>query len=278
MYLPHSYVYLGHAVGRDDYCDELRKYIHSELHKIKEEIKSVQKTMDSFVQASRNPASSNKGPMLADYSSCGEISMEDDLGSIFSSLCSTTASPAANVLSSTEEEFTQENSAPPTTTVGASLYPTGPTLDNYPYVFIHPPLFQGQELSTVPQTMEARCDTSALRQPLTSQHSPEQISLFSSVSLEDFMSADAVLAKYQRFKNRCDASRLAIQLAKRTYFGTSVMSHSTVSGRNNTTPLDRKKMKAVLRGVFSSISEEELERVWMNCCTLISHACKNLRN
>ena len=95
------------------------------------------------------------------------------------------------------------------------------------------------------------------------------------------MSADSVLARYQRFKNRCDAGQLAIQLAKRTYFGTSVMSHSTVSGRNNITPLDHKKMKemkAVLRSVFSSISDEEFERVWMNCCTSIPHACKNLRN
>ena len=59
------------------------------------------------------------------------------------------------------------------------------------------------------------------------------------------MSADSVLARYQRFKNRCDAGHLAIQLAKRTYFGTSVMSHSTVSGRNNITPLDHKKMKEI---------------------------------
>ena len=135
----------------------------------------MQNTMHSSVQASRNPVSSNKGPMLADYSSCGETSMEDDLESIFSSLCSTTASPAASFLSSTEKKFTRANSAPPTTTVGASLYPTGPSLDNYPYVSIHPPLLQGQGLSTVPQTMEARCDTSAVRQPLTSQHSPERI-------------------------------------------------------------------------------------------------------
>ena len=91
---------------------------------MKELIKSLQKTIDSSVQASRNPASSNKGPMLADYPSGGETSMEDDLESIFSSLFSTTASPAASFLSPTEENFNPANSAPPTTTVGASLYPS----------------------------------------------------------------------------------------------------------------------------------------------------------
>ena len=64
MYLPHSHFYLGHAVGRDDYRDELRKYFDSELHEMKEAIESVQKTIDSLMQAARNPASSNKGPML----------------------------------------------------------------------------------------------------------------------------------------------------------------------------------------------------------------------
>ena len=133
-------------------------------------------------------------------------------------------------------------------------------------------------LLTVPQTIDARCDKSAFHQPLTSQRSTEQINMFSSVSPEEFMSADAVLARYQRFKHTRDVGHLAIQLAKRTYFGTFVMSHSTVSGRNNTTPLDCKEMKAVLRSVFSSISDEEFERVWMNCCTSISHVCKTLRN
>ena len=130
-------------------------------------------------------------------------------------------------------------------------------------------------LHTVPQTIDARCDKSAFHWPLTSQRSTEQINWFNSVSPVEFLSADAVLARYQCFKNMGDVGHLAIQLAKRTYFGTSVMSHSTVSGRNNTTPLDRKKMKemkAVLRSVFSSISDEEFERVWMNCCTSISHA------
>ena len=75
------------------------------------------------------------------------------------------------------------------------------------------------------------------------------------------MSADSVLARYQHFKNTRDVGRLAIQLAKHTYFGTFVMSHSTVSGRNNTTRLKMMEMKAVLRSVFSSISDEEFERV-----------------
>ena len=339
MYLSHSHFYLGYAVG----CDEIRKYIDSKLHEMEEAMKSLQKTIDSSVQASRNPASSNKGPMLADYPSCGETSMEDDLESIFSSLCSTTASPAASFLSPTEEKFTRANSAPPTTTVGASLYPShgylphpsshlqlsqeqrfsfphtqqlsgplscspstthmpafGQLIRNTPTQklthptpqFVQPSFLQQtpkqqlllpsySPLLTVPHTIDARCDKSAFHQPLTSQRSTEQINWFNSVSPEEFMSADAVLARYQCFKNMRDVGHLAIQLAKRTYFGTSVMSHSTVSGRNNTTPLDRKKMKemkAVLRSVFSSISDEEFERVWMNCCTSISHACKNLRN
>ena len=111
---------------------------------MKEAMKSMQKTIDSSVQASRNPASSNKEPMLADYPSCGETSMEDDLESIFSSLCSTTASPAASFLSPTEEKLTRANSAPPTTTVGASLYPSHGYL---PQPSSHPQLSQEQRFS-----------------------------------------------------------------------------------------------------------------------------------
>ena len=184
MYLPHSHFYLGHAVGCDDYRDEIRKYIDSELHEMKEAMKSLRKAIDSSVQASRNPASSNKGLMLADYPSCGEISMEQFSGPLSCSP-STTHMPAFGQL--IRDTPAQKLTHPTPQFVQPSFLQQTPKQELF--------LPSYSPLHTVPQTIDARCDKSAFHQPLTSQCSTEQMNWFNSVSPEEFMSADAVLAR-----------------------------------------------------------------------------------
>ena len=59
------------------------------------------------------------------------------------------------------------------------------------------------------------------------------------ISPAKYKSLDEVITLYKDYKNTKDIGKLAIALAKYTYFGSSVMAQSTVTGRGGTTPLDR---------------------------------------
>ena len=119
-------------------------------------------------------------------------------------------------------------------------------------------------------------DKDALARPKFSRSA----NVFSSVSPRRYLSADQVMAKYARYKNRRDVGRLAIALAKCTYFGAATMADSTVTGRGDTAALDPTKLqqlKANIRSIFPTMSDAEFEAIWGLCVTSIASACKNLR-
>ena len=104
--------------------------------------------------------------------------------------------------------------------------------------------------------------------------------LFSNISPRRYLSADQVMAKYARYKNRRDVGRLAIALAKHTYFGTAIMASSTITGRGDTTALDPNKLeqlKANIRSIFPTMSDAEFEAIWGMCVNSVASACKNMR-
>ena len=75
--------------------------------------------------------------------------------------------------------------------------------------------------------------------------------------------------------------RLTVALAKFTYFGTKVMTKSTVMGRGNTMALDAKKMlqlSMTICGIFPLMSDDEFEEVWKTCKDAIGSACKHLQS
>ena len=119
-------------------------------------------------------------------------------------------------------------------------------------------------------------DKDALARPKFSRSA----NVFSSISPRRYLSADQVMAKYARYKNRRDVGRLAIALAKCTYFGAATMADSTVTGRGDTAALDPSKLqqlKANIRSIFPTMSDAEFEAIWGLCVTSIASACKNLR-
>jgi len=86
---------------------------------------------------------------------------------------------------------------------------------------------------------------------------------------------------YASYKTKKDIGRLTVALAKFTYFGTNVMSKSTVTGHGNTMALDAKKMLQVsmtIRGIFPLMSDDEFEEVWKTCKDAIGSACKHLQS
>ena len=65
----------------------------------------------------------------------------------------------------------------------------------------------------------------------------------SAISPQKHQTAEEVMHTFSRFKNRRDVGRLAIVLAKYTYFGHDLMACSTTTGRKGTKALDNSRLQ-----------------------------------
>ena len=77
--------------------------------------------------------------------------------------------------------------------------------------------------------------------------------------------ADEVMSKYKRFMTKDSVGRVAIKLARNTYFGEAVLGASTITGNPKTRSLDPNKlneMKAALCTWFQETSPTEFEMIW----------------
>ena len=109
---------------------------------------------------------------------------------------------------------------------------------------------------------------------------------FTPVSPTKYLSAEQVTSMYSRYKNPKDVGRLAVALAKHTYFGPSVMSQCTLTGRGGTKALDRDKvdnLKANIRSIFPKLDQDpesdqkKFSDLWSVCEESIRNRCKSLR-
>lgn len=53
---------------------------------------------------------------------------------------------------------------------------------------------------------------------------------------------EVVIAKYSKYMTKDLVGRVAIKLAKSTYFGEAVLAASTITGNANTRPLDPRQL------------------------------------
>ena len=78
-----------------------------------------------------------------------------------------------------------------------------------------------------------------------------------------------------------DYGRIAVALARFTYFGREVMKRSTIMGVDGTDMLNphaMRSLKADMRGLFMEMSETEFELTWRSkCLNAIAAACRHLR-
>ena len=84
----------------------------------------------------------------------------------------------------------------------------------------------------------------------------------------------------EKHKNEREAGKLAIALARFTYFGDTVLRQSTLTGRNNMPALDRQKMASLkrdIRSVFPHMSEEDFLTLWGRCLLAISDHMRHAR-
>ena len=84
---------------------------------------------------------------------------------------------------------------------------------------------------------------------------------------------------YKDYKSTKDIGKLAIVLAKYTYFGLSVMVQSTVTDRGGTTPLDPIKLQHLrsnIHAIFPLMDDAEFDKIWDKCKYSIAGCCKTL--
>ena len=107
------------------------------------------------------------------------------------------------------------------------------------------------------------------------------VNKFTPISLTKYKSSDEVITLYKDYKNTKDIGKLAITLAKYTYFGSSVMAESTVTGRGGTTPLDPVKLQHLrsnIRAIFPLVDDAKFNQIWDKCKISIVGCSKTLRS
>ena len=92
---------------------------------------------------------------------------------------------------------------------------------------------------------------------------------------------DQVVEKYPQLKTPSGMSRLAVKLARESFFGEKVMGLCTPQGRSDQDKLPREpllRLKLYLVRLFPSLSNADFEGYWKTCLTSIGQACKSIRN
>ena len=108
------------------------------------------------------------------------------------------------------------------------------------------------------------------------------VNKFTPISPTKHKSSDEVITLYKDYKNTKDIGKLAIALARYTYFGLSIMAQteSTVTGRGGTTPLDPVKLQHLrsnIHAIFPLMDDAEFDKSWDKCKLSIAGYCKTLR-
>ncbi len=113
--------------------------------------------------------------------------------------------------------------------------------------------------------------------PSSSQVCCHSVNKFTPISPTKCRSADEVIGLYSQYKNSKEIGRLAIALAKYTYFGNTVLSRSTVTGRGNKAALDPSALQGNIRAIFPDKHDDQFEDIWIRCKESIANACKSLQ-
>ena len=91
---------------------------------------------------------------------------------------------------------------------------------------------------------------------------------------------DQVVEKYKQWKTPSGMSRLAVKLARESYFGENVLGMCTPQGRSEQDKLPREPLldlKLYLVRLFPTLNNAEFEGYWKVCLTSIGQACKSIR-
>ena len=120
-------------------------------------------------------------------------------------------------------------------------------------------------------------------QQLVPQQQPPSKKLTVPMPIPDYMpikTAEEVFAKYDKFLTSDMIGRVAVKLARNTFFGEKVLQGSSIGGTEDTRPLDPNKMRemrAVIRKKFPTVSPTEFELLWGKCVDSISRLCTYCR-
>lgn len=93
---------------------------------------------------------------------------------------------------------------------------------------------------------------------------------------------DVVVEKYAALKSPALMSRMAVKLARESFFGEELMQCCTPQGNSSAGLQELPKsvlydLKLYLARLFPSLSKADFEGYWKNCITSIGQACKGIR-
>jgi len=95
---------------------------------------------------------------------------------------------------------------------------------------------------------------------------------------------DLVVEKYAALKKTGSMSRLAVKLARESFFGEEIMEKCTPQGKDEQTnglhglpKTELYNLKLYLVQLFPSLSKSDFEGYWKLCITSIGQACKGIR-
>ncbi len=100
--------------------------------------------------------------------------------------------------------------------------------------------------------------------PSSTQVCSQSVNKFTPISPTKYRSANEVIGLYSQYKNSKVIGRLAIALAKYTYFGNAVLSRSTITGRGNKAALDPSALRLLqgnIRAIFPNKDDDEFEDI-----------------
>ena len=90
---------------------------------------------------------------------------------------------------------------------------------------------------------------------------------------------DEVVEKNINLKTPSKITKLALKLAKESFFGPETMAQCTVAGMRDLDGLPETELcslKLYLFQLFPSFTKQEFEEIWKSCTNSIGQACKNM--
>ena len=149
---------------------------------------------------------------------------------------------------------------------------------------------QNSNKSYTSNTTTPTCMSSIISTPTNSQETYHQntnksihtsYTMISTSNFQELLSPEEVVAKYKRMMPLSKIGRLAVKLARESFFGEELMKSSTVFGCQDKPALPKEKLGELKLFLIEQNPQfrrapEEFEPFWKTCVDSINHACANL--
>ena len=153
-----------------------------------------------------------------------------------------------------------------------------------PFEQPYPHLLTSDTPTTVVQTTISTAEPATV-QTMTAEPLASTVPVPTPSLPQKLKSADEVVKRYPKLRGDSKMGKLAVALARECYFGTAIMTTSSVGGKGpGTQQLPDEGMNEIHKVIFflcPAYHNQEAafeEMIWQKCKTAINHACLKYRN